>query len=69
MRTLWDVRLWARLRALVSSLQIPLLTTLGFAWSAITDRGTDMALTMLHRGCHAIRELDTLTLIRDPAAT
>ncbi|WP_063041687.1 phosphotransferase family protein [Nocardia pseudovaccinii] len=48
-------------------LQVPLLTTLGFAFSAATARGDDMALTMLGRGCRAIRELDTLALIRDLA--
>jgi aminoglycoside phosphotransferase (APT) family kinase protein len=50
-------------------LQIPLLTTLGFATSAATDRGTDMVVAMLHRGCRAIRELDTLDLVRDLTAT
>ncbi len=46
-------------------LQIPLLTTLGFAFSAATDRGDDMVATMLHRGCRAIRDLDTAALVRD----
>ena len=45
-------------------LQIPLITTLGFAFSAATERGDDMALTMLQRGSSAIRELGTLELIR-----
>ena len=45
-------------------LQVPLITTLGFAFSAATDRGDDMALTMLVRGSQAIRELGTLELIR-----
>lgn len=44
-------------------LQIPLITTLGFAFSAATDRGDDMTLTMLERGCAAIRELRTLDLV------
>lgn len=44
-------------------LQIPLISTLGFAFSAATDRGDQMALTMLRRGCRAIRELETLNLI------
>lgn len=45
-------------------LQVPLITTLGFAFSAATDRGDDMALAMLARGGRAIRELGTLDLIR-----
>ncbi len=45
-------------------LQVPLITTLGFAFSAATDRGDDMTLTMLERGARAIRELGTLELVR-----
>ena len=45
-------------------LQVPLITTLGFAFSAETERGDDMTLTMLERGSRAIRELGTLDLIR-----
>lgn len=45
-------------------LQVPLITTLGFAFSAATDRGDDMMLAMMHRGSRAIRELGTLELIR-----
>ena len=45
-------------------LQIPLITTLGFAFSSSTERGDDMALAMLERGCRAIRELGTLELVR-----
>jgi hypothetical protein len=48
-------------------LQVPLITTLGFAFSAATDRGDDMVLAMLERGCRAIRELGALDLIRDTA--
>jgi hypothetical protein len=44
-------------------LQIPLIATLGFAFSSSTDRGDDMTLTMLQRGCRAIRELETLELV------
>ena len=34
------------------------------AWArAATDRGDNMVLTMLARGCRAIRELGTLELI------
>lgn len=46
-------------------LQVPLITTLGFAFSAATDRGDDMALVMLQRGSQAIRELGTLELVAD----
>ena len=46
-------------------LQVPMLTTLGYAFAAATDRGDDMALAMLERGCRAIRELGTLELIRE----
>ena len=45
-------------------LQVPLLTTFGFAFSAATERGDDMVLAMLERGCRAIRELGTLGEIR-----
>jgi hypothetical protein len=45
-------------------LQVPLITTLGHAFSAPTERGDEMALTMLQRGSRAIRELGTLDLIR-----
>ena len=44
-------------------LQVPLITTLGFAFSAATERGDDMALAMLERGSRAIRELGTLDLL------
>jgi len=44
--------------------QAPLLAGLGFAFAASTERGDEMMLTMLHRGCRAIRELDTLDLIK-----
>jgi hypothetical protein len=43
--------------------QAPLITGLGFAFAASTDRGDEMILTMLHRGCRAIRELGTLDLL------
>jgi aminoglycoside phosphotransferase (APT) family kinase protein len=46
-------------------LQVPLLTTFGFAFAAATDRGDDMVLAMLGRGCRAIRELGTLDLIHE----
>jgi hypothetical protein len=44
--------------------QAPLITALGFAFAASTERGDEMILTMLHRGCRGIRELGTLDLIR-----
>lgn len=44
-------------------LQAPLISALGFAFAAATDRGDDMVLTMLARGCQAIRELGSLDLI------
>ena len=43
--------------------QAPLISALGFAFAAGTDRGDDMVLTMLQRGCQAIRDLGTLELI------
>jgi aminoglycoside phosphotransferase (APT) family kinase protein len=46
-------------------LQVTLLTTFGFAFAAETERGGDMVLAMLERGCRAIRELGTLDLIRE----
>lgn len=45
-------------------IQAPLISALGFAFAAGTDRGDDMVATMVSRGCQAIRELDTLSLIR-----
>ncbi|WP_231639245.1 phosphotransferase family protein [Mycobacterium sp. Marseille-P9652] len=44
-------------------LQAPLISALGFAFAAATERGDDMVLTMLRRGCQAIRDLGTLELI------
>ena len=44
-------------------LQAPLISALGFAFAAATERGDDMVLAMLSRGCQAIRELGTLELI------
>ena len=43
--------------------QAVLISALGFAFAAATDRGDDMVLTMLARGCRAIRELGTLELV------
>jgi hypothetical protein len=50
-------------------LQAPLITALGFAFAASTERGDEMVLTMLHRGCRAVRELETLDLIKSYPAT
>jgi hypothetical protein len=44
-------------------LQAPLICTLGAAFSASTDRGDEMMLTMVRRACAAIRQLDTLAMI------
>jgi hypothetical protein len=44
-------------------LQAPLISALGFAFAASTERGDDMVLTMLCRGCQAIRDLGTLKLL------
>ncbi len=43
--------------------QALLISALGFAFAAATDRGDDMVLTMLTRGCQAVRDLGTLDLI------
>lgn len=40
-----------------------LISALGFAFATATERGDDMVLTMLRRGCRAIRDLGTLELI------
>jgi len=50
-------------------LQAPLLTGLGFAFATSTERGDEMMLTMLRRGCRAIRELETLELISSYPST
>ncbi|OBK72155.1 phosphotransferase family protein [Mycobacterium sp. 1274761.0] len=43
--------------------QVPLLVALGTAFASTTERGDDMMMAMLSRGCQAIRELETLELI------
>jgi hypothetical protein len=45
-------------------LQAPLLTVLGCAFAGTTERGDDMMMVMLARGCQAIRELGSLDLVR-----
>jgi hypothetical protein len=47
----------------LGAVQVPLLVALGTAFAATTDRGDDMMLAMLSRGCQAIRDLETLELI------
>jgi Phosphotransferase enzyme family len=44
-------------------LQTPLITTLGAAFSAATERGDEVALVMLERACTAMRELSTFEII------
>jgi hypothetical protein len=41
---------------------------LGFAFATSTERGDDMMLAMLARGCQAIRELGTLDLVGEYAS-
>ncbi|HUB53947.1 MAG TPA: phosphotransferase [Mycobacterium sp.] len=49
--------------------QALLISALGFAFATATDRGDDMVLTMLARGCQAIRDLGTQELIGRYATT
>ena len=57
----WDT-CWRDYR--VGMLQVPLLTVLGCAFATSTERGDDMMRVMLQRGCRAIRDLDSLDLVR-----
>jgi hypothetical protein len=50
-------------------IQAPLISGLGFAFAASTERGDEMMLTMFRRGCQAIRELGTLDLIKSYPST
>ena len=50
-------------------IQALLISALGFAFAVGTDRGDDMIATMLRRGCQAIRDLDTVTLVRETAGS
>jgi hypothetical protein len=45
-------------------LQAPLITTLGCAFASNTDRGDDMMVVMLERGCQAIRDLGSMDLVK-----
>jgi hypothetical protein len=47
----------------VGMLQVPLISTLGCAFAISTERGDDMMLVMLERGCQAIRDLDSMALV------
>lgn len=47
----------------LGAIQALLISALGFAFATATERGDDMVLTMLGRGCQAIRDLETLELI------
>ncbi|BBZ29011.1 aminoglycoside phosphotransferase [Mycolicibacterium madagascariense] len=47
----------------IGMVQVPLIAVLGCAFSVATERGDDMMLVMLERGCQAIRELDSLALV------
>jgi len=49
-------------------LQVPMISTLGWAFSATTDRGDEMMVTMVERATAAINDLDTLRLVRSVAA-
>jgi aminoglycoside phosphotransferase (APT) family kinase protein len=44
-------------------IQALLISALGFAFATATERGDDMVLTMLGRGCRAIRDLETVELL------
>lgn len=47
----------------LGAVQVPLLVALGTAFASTTERGDDMMMAMLSRGCQMIRELETLELI------
>jgi Phosphotransferase enzyme family len=44
-------------------LQCPMITVLGAAFSARTERGDEMFAAMTRRGCAAIRDLDSVALV------
>jgi hypothetical protein len=48
----------------IGVLQAPLLTVLGCAFASTTERGDDMMMVMLARGCQALRELGSLDVVR-----
>jgi hypothetical protein len=47
----------------VGMLQVPLISVLGCAFAIATERGDDMMLVMLERGCQAIRDLGSMDLV------
>lgn len=49
------------------ALQALLISALGFAFAVGTDRGDDMIVTMLRRGCQAVRDLGTVDLVHQLA--
>jgi phosphotransferase family enzyme len=49
--------------------QAPLISALGVAFAASTERGDEMMLAMFQRGCRAVRELETLQLINSYQST
>lgn len=53
----------------LGAVQAPLLVALGTAFATTTERGDEMMLVMLSRGCQAIRELGTLELISSRSAS
>ena len=46
-------------------LQVPLITAMAVAFVESTERGDEVMVTMIRRSCRAIRELNTLELIRE----
>ena len=49
-------------------LQVPLITAMAVAFVESTERGDEVMVTMIRRSCRAIRELNTLELIREQSA-
>lgn len=49
----------------VGVLHAPFITSLGWAFSAATDRGNDMVLVMLERAAEAMTDLDTCGLVAE----
>ena len=47
----------------LGQLHVPLIATLGWAFTTKTDRGGDMMLAMVRRSCAALRDLGTLEML------
>lgn len=47
----------------LGQLHVPLIATLGWAFTTQTERGADMMLAMVRRSCAALRDLGTLELL------